>query len=422
MPDGQQVREWTCRPRNLSLSMIFAARSTGIDDRLLKLVAERLALVDQVRAAKRGKDGHAPDAAGARGCGPQAPHRDRRQPGARRALLSALARPDLRRHATAVGNAHPRLDRPLHIGECASPDPAIFSASPLVGHPGETGALQALVGNPNDIAAVAIDAPWVEPYLEGLAGKAQIIGCLPFIAPEAMPRILIFGHAAPEPTGADETLVITDGQLPRDFVPAPLWQMRVGTKRLTSLPGFLSEHSMPLLGLVRSNSKLALTVLGRYPSPIEMNHELRQPPGPAPAEAGDTRHFSLCSGKERSGRQGLQALPEPLLVPTTQAKRPESGGIGGQLIGDRQLRRKALLPEQLAHQPLGCPLVPARLDQDIEDLALLIDSPPQIHAPAGDPHDHLIQMPAITRPGAPLPQTVARAAARISASSAGPTS
>jgi hypothetical protein len=126
------------------------------------------------------------------------------------------------------------------------------------------------VGNPNDVAAVAIDAPWVEPYLGGLAGKARIIGCLPFIANEAMPRILIFGHAAPESTGADETLVITDGQLPRDFVPAPLWQMRVGTKRLTSLPGFLSEHSMPLLGLVRSNSRLTLAVVGHYPSPIEM--------------------------------------------------------------------------------------------------------------------------------------------------------
>ena len=60
----------------------------------------------------------------------------------------------------------------------------------------------------------------------------------------------------PEPTGADETLLVTDGQLPRDFAPAPLWQMRIGGKHLASLPGFLSEHSVPLIGLVRSNGRL----------------------------------------------------------------------------------------------------------------------------------------------------------------------
>src|SRR4051794_10501228 len=94
-----------------------------------------------------------------------------------------------------------------------------------------------------------------------------------------------------------------------------------------------------------------------------------------------------------------------LLVPATQAKSPESSGVGGQLVRDRQLRRKALLPEQLAHQPLGCSPVPARLDQDVEDLALLVDSPPQIHAFPGDAHDHLIQMPAIARTWSPLSQS-----------------
>jgi hypothetical protein len=49
-------------------------------------------------------------------------------------------------------------------------------------------------------------------------------------------------------------------------------------------------------------------------------------------------------------------------------------------------------------------LSPARLDENIKDFALLIDSPLQIHASAGDLHDHLIQMPPITRPEPPLPQ------------------
>jgi hypothetical protein len=58
--------------------------------------------------------------------------------------------------------------------------------------------------------------------------------------------------------------------LPRDFAPQPLWQMKTGDLQLTSLPGFLSEHNAPLVGLARSNGSLALSVLGRYPSPIEI--------------------------------------------------------------------------------------------------------------------------------------------------------
>src|SRR3954467_14523540 len=115
-------------------------------------------------------------------------------------------------------------------------------------------------------------------------------------------------------------------------------------------------------------------------------------------------HLALSSSYSLLRVLGAVVQAPPLLVPTTQPKCPERGGIGGQLIGDGQLRRKALLPEQLAHQPLGCSLVPARLHQDLEDLALLVDSPPQIHAPAGDAHDHLIQMPAIARTWSLLPQ------------------
>jgi len=44
------------------------------------------------------------------------------------------------------------------------------------------------------------------------------------------------------------------------------------------------------------------------------------------------------------------------------------------------------------------------LDQDIEDLVFLLDSSLQIHAPAGDPHDYLVQVAAIARTS-PLPQT-----------------
>jgi hypothetical protein len=126
------------------------------------------------------------------------------------------------------------------------------------------------MGHPGDVAVLALDAPWLEAFLDGRAGKAQVIASLPQIAGGPMPKMLVFGSASPEPTGDDETLLVTSGHLPRDFAPAPLWQIPLGNRHLASLPGFLSETSLPLIGLVRSNVPLALTVLGRYPSPIEV--------------------------------------------------------------------------------------------------------------------------------------------------------
>jgi hypothetical protein len=37
------------------------------------------------------------------------------------------------------------------------------------------------------------------------------------------------------------------------------------------------------------------------------------------------------------------------------------------------------------------------LNQHVEDLALVIDGTPQIHLLAGDPHHHLVEVPAIAR-------------------------
>lgn len=145
-----------------------------------------------------------------------------------------------------------------------------FGATTVDSHPGEASALASIAREPSDIAVVTLESPWTDAFLEGRAGRAQVIGCLPFVNDGPIPQLLILGHAAAEPTGSDETLVITDGLLPRDFVPGPLWQARVESRRLTSLPGFLNEHNPPLVGLKRSNERLAIMVIGRYPSPLEV--------------------------------------------------------------------------------------------------------------------------------------------------------
>jgi chorismate mutase / prephenate dehydratase len=148
-----------------------------------------------------------------------------------------------------------------------------FGTMPVEEYRDETQALLQINENPGDICVVETDSPWVEAFLEGKAGNARIIACLPFIRDEPIPKLLVFGHSPSEPTGEDETLLVSDGKLPRDLTPTPLWQVKIGTRRVSSLPGFLSEHESPLVGVNRSNSLLGLRIAGRYPSPIELKNE-----------------------------------------------------------------------------------------------------------------------------------------------------
>src|SRR5882757_8922369 len=83
---------------------------------------------------------------------------------------------------------------------------------------------------------------------------------------------------------------------------------------------------------------------------------------------------------------------------------PEGSSVRAQLVSRHRLRREALLAEQLAHELDGCAFVPSALNKDFENLALIIDRAPQLHMLAGDPDDHLVEMPAIARPRAAPPQ------------------
>ena len=83
-------------------------------------------------------------------------------------------------------------------------------------------------------------------------------------------------------------------------------------------------------------------------------------------------------------------LPKRLLMRTGQSETAERRGVGAQFVGDQQFRREAVPLEQLAHQPERRPAAAPPLDQQIEDLALVIDRPPQVHPLAGDPHHHFV--------------------------------
>src|SRR5438067_3573992 len=70
---------------------------------------------------------------------------------------------------------------------------------------------------------------------------------------------------------------------------------------------------------------------------------------------------------------------QALLMMAGKSEMPEGSAVGAQLVGRHPRRREALFAEQLAHQLDGRRPVATTLDQDLEDLALVVDGTPQIH-------------------------------------------
>jgi hypothetical protein len=80
------------------------------------------------------------------------------------------------------------------------------------------------------------------------------------IAGGSQPQLLVFGHAPPQASGDDETLLLFFGEAPS--LPGAIWQARSGTTSLAGLPGYLDDDIIALHPGTR--------VAGRYPRPIKV--------------------------------------------------------------------------------------------------------------------------------------------------------
>lgn len=83
----------------------------------------------------------------------------------------------------------------------------------------------------------------------------------------------------------------------------------------------------------------------------------------------------------------------------------KGSAVGRALVRNSRVWDHALLLQELAHQLLGRAPVALGLDQNIEHLAFGIHRTLQVHLLAADPDEHLVEVPARVRLGAPLPQS-----------------
>ncbi len=244
----------------------------AIDDQIFDLVSQRFAVSGQVQSLKK----HEPAAY-------PLPLRPSREAAILRRLVArgkeaGLSADFLVRLWRVMLNESSRRQAPItvHVSKHLNSNLAHrlrirdhFGPMPVEEYRDEAQALLQIDSVPGDICVVETEQAWTEAFVAGRAGKAQVIATLPSIKEGLIPQLLVIGHAPVEPTGDDETLVITEGKLPRDFTPQPLWQVKIGQHRLSSLPGYLQEHEGPLVGLTRSNVSLGLKIAGRCNSTIE---------------------------------------------------------------------------------------------------------------------------------------------------------
>jgi hypothetical protein len=85
---------------------------------------------------------------------------------------------------------------------------------------------------------------------------------------------------------------------------------------------------------------------------------------------------------------------------------PKSGPVRAQLVGRDHLRCEALFSKQvrMSHESDGRALVTPALNQHVQDLALVINRTLEVHSFAGNPDNHLVEIPAVARPRTVPPQ------------------
>ena len=90
-------------------------------------------------------------------------------------------------------------------------------------------------------------------------------------------------------------------------------------------------------------------------------------------------HLSLPSADRDMAALSPVVHPLPAVVNGGESHLLESRRVGLEMVCDEMAWNKALLLQELAHQFPGSSFVPAGLDQAVKNLALSVDSSPQIH-------------------------------------------
>lgn len=244
----------------------------AIDDRLLELLGKRIIASVRVRQVK--------SQTGTLASSPVRPAReamilrrlmDRRQPDMSPDLLVRLWRVILTSSILAQAPVTVHMSRALAAtGRQRALVAEHFCAIPVIEHDDELAVLVHLSANRGDLGVVGLRSSWADHLAAGHGGETNVIGILPVLKCGPGPELVVFGHAEAQPTGHDETIVLSRRPLPYEATVDELWQIQCGSYCVSCLSGFLPDNGHPLIALLRSDAALGLKIVGRYPGAIEV--------------------------------------------------------------------------------------------------------------------------------------------------------
>jgi chorismate mutase / prephenate dehydratase len=234
----------------------------GIDDGLLELLARRFQASAKVRASKRTE--------GSLAISPLRPAREAmmlRRLVARgrndftpellvrlwRVILSASTQAQAAITVHVDSNLAADVGKRVKIAEH-------FSGMPVQTHYDTTACLAALVTRTGDLAIVPSNSAWADWITTNRGRGVAVIGTLPVISDGSAPDLLIFGHAEAQPSGQDETIILSRMPLPA----VSRWEVRSGTWHVTSKAGFLMASEIACGGE-------DCLIAGQCPTSLEVN-------------------------------------------------------------------------------------------------------------------------------------------------------
>ena len=241
----------------------------SIDDEILQLLERRFAATGRVKATKT-HDGSIA----------ASPFRPAREATMLRRLIgqagTAVSPEVLVRLWRVILSASTQLQAPVtvHLDVALGHDPVSrlmigqhFCGMKVGVHGSPADALAALRTAQGDVAILGTGSDWAQAFSPAAKGSPSVIGTLPVISGGSPPQFLVFGHAEPQASGDDETLILCPEGAP---LPSQLlWQAVSGRFTLASLPGFLGGED-PLLRDHLARSPGAI-VAGRCPRPIKVS-------------------------------------------------------------------------------------------------------------------------------------------------------
>jgi hypothetical protein len=119
----------------------------------------------------------------------------------------------------------------------------------------------------------------------------------------------------------------------------------------------------------------------------------------------ETPHVALASACRLVGDFGSVVGIASCVVVDGRHSHPVRGTVAPEAIGDEAARDTAAPLEQLAKEPRGGVAIPARLEEDVDDLAVLVDGRPEVLTLATNRHEEFVEMPGVADGPGPMPES-----------------